>query len=209
MAALSARHNRAADATSVLSTACRSKVDRLMTLSTSAVAVCCSSASASFFFRSALARSTWVLAFVPVERSLRPRVGLFAPLRDKVTSSAQSLVPLPVGPAKDGAYQSLTANRDESRAVSSFDSLVGTGEQGGRYLDAKRLGGLHVDHQFVLRWCLYRQVGWLLAFEDASDVRRGTPVEIDLVGPIGQQAAVDGLATGRGEGREAGGVPPV
>ena len=28
-------------------------------------------------------------AFVPVERSLRARVGLFAPLRDKVTSSAQ------------------------------------------------------------------------------------------------------------------------
>ena len=33
-------------------------------------------------------------AFVPVERSLRARVRLFAPLRDKVTSSAQSLVPL-------------------------------------------------------------------------------------------------------------------
>jgi len=37
---------------------------------------------------------------------LRPRVGLFAPLRDKVTSSAQSLVPLTVGPAKDRAYHS-------------------------------------------------------------------------------------------------------
>src|SRR6266436_842348 len=33
-------------------------------------------------------------AFVPVERSLRARVGLFAPLRDNFTSSAQSLVPL-------------------------------------------------------------------------------------------------------------------
>ena len=49
---------------------------------------------------------TRALAFVPGERSLRPRVGLFAPLRDKITSSAQSLVPLPVGPAKDRAYQS-------------------------------------------------------------------------------------------------------
>jgi len=49
---------------------------------------------------------TRALAFVPVERSLRPRVRLFAPLRDKVTSSAQSLVPLSVGPAKDQAYQS-------------------------------------------------------------------------------------------------------
>jgi len=54
-----------------------------------------SSASASSFLhdsnccsRSAGGR-TCALAFVPVERSLRPRVGLFAPLRDKVTSSAQ------------------------------------------------------------------------------------------------------------------------
>src|SRR5215831_4937797 len=47
---------------------------------------------------------TRALTFVPVS----PRVGLFAPLRDKVTSSAQSLVPppFPVGPAKDRAYQS-------------------------------------------------------------------------------------------------------
>src|SRR6516162_3500034 len=37
---------------------------------------------------------TRTFAFVPVERSLRARVGLFAPLRDKLTSSAPSLVPL-------------------------------------------------------------------------------------------------------------------
>src|SRR6516225_10115208 len=36
---------------------------------------------------------TRAYAFVPVERSLRARVGLVAPLRDKITSSAQSLVP--------------------------------------------------------------------------------------------------------------------
>ena len=35
------RQSRAADSTSVSSTVCRSKVERLMTLSTSAVAVCC------------------------------------------------------------------------------------------------------------------------------------------------------------------------
>ena len=43
MSALSASHSRAADSTSVSSTVCRSKVERLMTLSTSAVAVCCCS----------------------------------------------------------------------------------------------------------------------------------------------------------------------
>ena len=47
MAAISASHSRAADSTSVSSTACRSKVERLMTLSTSAVAVCCCSDSAN------------------------------------------------------------------------------------------------------------------------------------------------------------------
>src|SRR5262249_61824027 len=46
--------------------------------------------------------------FVPVERSLRPRVGLFAPLRDKVTSSAQSLVP-----SGQPSLSILTEPRDE------------------------------------------------------------------------------------------------
>src|SRR5712671_6571597 len=41
MVALSASHSRAADSTNVWSTDLRSKVERLMTLSTSAVAVCC------------------------------------------------------------------------------------------------------------------------------------------------------------------------
>jgi len=40
MFALSARQSRAAEPTSVSNTVCRSKVERLMTLSTSAVAVC-------------------------------------------------------------------------------------------------------------------------------------------------------------------------
>ena len=47
MKALSAAHSRAAELTSVSSTGCRSKVERLMTLSTSAVAVCCCSDSVS------------------------------------------------------------------------------------------------------------------------------------------------------------------
>src|SRR5262249_11514400 len=47
MTAWSASQRRTADSTSVLSTALRSKVERLMTLSTSAVAVCCWSDSRS------------------------------------------------------------------------------------------------------------------------------------------------------------------
>jgi hypothetical protein len=60
-----------------------------MTPRTSDVAACCSNASASFFFRSALAarrRSTWVLAFVVFERRPVIRLRLFAPLRAKITS---------------------------------------------------------------------------------------------------------------------------
>src|SRR5262249_36680704 len=91
-------------------TGLRSPGEPVIARSTSEVAVCCSSASERCPRTSASSRvrasscffnSLWGLlltpafAFVPVERrSLRARVGLFAPLRDKVTSSAQSLVPL-------------------------------------------------------------------------------------------------------------------
>src|SRR5262249_58276353 len=111
------------------------------------VAVCCSSASescsrasaswvrasassrvrASSFFsnsvRGSCARPTCALAFVPVARSLRPRVGLFAPLRDKVTSSAKSLVP--GRPSQGSGLPILT--HDE--LASSLAHLVGGNEQ--------------------------------------------------------------------------------
>jgi hypothetical protein len=45
--ALSARHSRAADSTRVSSTLCKSNTERLITLSASAVAACCSRASLS------------------------------------------------------------------------------------------------------------------------------------------------------------------
>src|SRR5262245_36018532 len=88
----------------------RSPGELVIARSTSEVAVCCSSASercprtssslrvraSSCFFNSLELGLllTRAFTFVPVERSLRPRVvRLFAPLRDKVTSLAQSLVP--------------------------------------------------------------------------------------------------------------------
>ena len=37
--------------------------------------------------------------------------------------------------------------------------------------------------------CLHRQVGWLLALEDAIDVAGGAPVLVEKIGPIGNQAA--------------------
>ena len=109
---------RVAFASIVWNTGVSSPGELEMTRSTSEVAVCCSNASdssrvriSSFFSRSrACALSfvikvtralsdgvTRVFALVPIERSLRARVPLFAPLRDKVTSSAQSVVPFRSG----------------------------------------------------------------------------------------------------------------
>src|SRR5262245_61858487 len=60
-------------------------------------------------------------------------VRLFASLRDKVTSSAQSLVPLPVRPAKDRAYQSYqnrTMNWRPFMSITSSAAIRGTGRYG-------------------------------------------------------------------------------
>src|SRR6266581_7900334 len=108
----------------------------LMTCRTSEVAVCSSNASercprasassrvrtSSCFFNSTAELGpllTCGLAFVPVERSLRPRVGLFAPLRDKVTSSAQSLTLVSQG----SRLSNLTEPHDELAPL--FDHVIG------------------------------------------------------------------------------------
>ena len=60
--------------------------------------------------------------------------------------------------------------------TSLFDHLVGAGEQRRRHFQAKRLGGLEIDGQFVFGGHLHRQVGRLLAPENAVDVTGGEAV---------------------------------
>ena len=54
---------------------------------------------------------------------------------------------------------------------SLFDHLVGCGEQRLRNGQSEHLCGLEIDNQFVLGRRLHRQIGWLLALEDAIDIR--------------------------------------
>src|SRR5262249_54873300 len=54
-----------------------------------------------------------------------------------------------------------------------FDQLVGAAAQRERHSQAERLGGLQVDDQLDLRGLLHRQVGGLLALEDATGVDAG------------------------------------
>ena len=58
-----------------------------------------------------------------------------------------------------------------------------------RHVEAERLGCLEIDHQLVLGRRLHRQVGGLLAPEDAIDVGGGAPVLVTQFRPIGDQAA--------------------
>src|SRR5882724_3277791 len=60
------------------------------------------------------------------------RVWLFAPLRDKVTSSAQSLVP-PYGRPSQGSNLSILTEPRDELAPFHVDHLVGRDSPNGRY----------------------------------------------------------------------------
>jgi hypothetical protein len=64
-----------------------------------------------------------------------------------------------------------------------LDHLIGGGEQCFRDGEAERFGGLEIDHRLIPRRRLHRQVGGLLAPEDAIDVAGSVPNgEVDIRG---------------------------
>jgi hypothetical protein len=71
----------------------------------------------------------------------------------------------------------------------SFDHLVGTDEERCGNFEAERFGGLEVDHQLELDWCLDGKLARFRALEDAVGVQRRTSVLIDDIRAVRDQAA--------------------
>ena len=54
-----------------------------------------------------------------------------------------------------------------------FDHLIGATEEREGWSQTERLGGLQIDNQFHSHFLLYRQVGRLLALENAARIDAG------------------------------------
>jgi hypothetical protein len=64
---------------------------------------------------------------------------------------------------------------------SLFDHLASAREHSGRHGEAEGFCRLEVDRKLVLGRRLYRQLGWLLALEDAIDVAGRLSVLVDKI----------------------------
>src|SRR6266404_8032130 len=76
--------------------------------------------------------------------------------------------------------------------ATSFDHLVGAGDEGSRKIEAEGFCRLQVNHQIIFGRSLDRKIGRLLALENAIDITGRAPKLVDAIGPVeNQPAAVD------------------
>ena len=65
-----------------------------------------------------------------------------------------------------------------------FENFVCSSLQCRRHAEANGFGGLQIDHEFVLRRRLHRQVARFLALENTVDVIRHSPKRVNPIWPI-------------------------
>ena len=116
---------------------------------------------------------------------LRVNVAMALPIyrRTVYHASRDGQSPLWVKSRQCATRKPMSALCQQRTSACLFDHLVGTGEKRWRHGKTKRPSGLKIDHQFKLGRRLHRQIGRLLALEDAIDIAGRLTVLVDKSEP--------------------------
>src|SRR5438034_3036464 len=87
-----------------------------------------------------------------------------------------------------GSLTSATKSAISGHRPVSLDHLVGAAEQGHWNRKSECFGSLEIDNQLDLRGLLYREIGRLLALENASGKNTGQPVRIRNAAAVTHQS---------------------
>src|SRR6476659_2426224 len=99
-------------------------------------------------------------------------------------------------------FSSLIGTRDALTPELLFNHIVGARKHRRRHGEAKRFRRLEIGHELVLGRRLHRQVGCLLALEDAIDVAGSAPVGVGRIGSVRGQATLSNEDTKRKYSRQ-------
>ena len=120
-----------------------------------------------------------------------PRCGLALPDRPRsrgISTPMRRMRSACCARAASGQRRRAAEQRDELAPPHSITSSARASSVGGT-VEAERLRGLEIDDQLVLGRRLHRQVGRLLALENAVDVAGRAAVLVEKIRPIGDQPA--------------------